>query len=104
MVMKMPPARPLRSRTVLWTVAGVAGALGVAGAVCLAIGGRGFGESAADEGKPALVHAIPAPPAQPNLPPGTPYSAAVGLPGALDPNQIPLPPLDLLSNGSVVEP
>jgi hypothetical protein len=49
-------------------------------------------------------HAIPAPPAQPGLPPGTPYTAAVGLPGDVNPDTVALPAPNLLSEGSVVTP
>ena len=49
-------------------------------------------------------HAIPAPPAQPDLPPGTPYTAAVGLPGVVNPDTVALPAPNLLSEGSVVTP
>jgi len=69
---------------------------------CLNGPGTDVAQPAAPPG--VSFHDVPAPPAQPDLPPGTPYTAAVGLPGAVDPDRVGLPPLDLLAQGSVIRP
>ena len=69
---------------------------------CLSGPGADLTQSAAPPG--VSFHDVPAPPAQQDLPAGTPYTAAVGLPGSVDVNQVGLPALNLLSNGAVVTP
>ena len=69
---------------------------------CLSGVGTQLTQPAAPPG--VSFHDVPAPPAQPDLSTDTPYTAAVGLPGPVDPGKVGLPALNLLSNGAVVAP
>ena len=69
---------------------------------CLSGPGADLTQPAAPPG--VSFHDVPAPPAQQELPAGTAYTAAVGLPGAVDPDRVGLPALSLLADGAVVKP
>jgi len=74
----------------------------LSGSTCFSGPGADLTQPAAPPG--VSFHDVPAPPAQQDLPAGTPYTAAVGLPGSVDVDQVGVPALNLLSNGAVVTP